>query len=76
MHEDSLMVWKEKADYWKFVDYVRKMLRDSRHSLHTKSTNSIRKALDPMTASKSLAGYTQWNNEVYILTKVIQMLFN
>lgn len=40
------------------------MLGDSRHCLHTESTNSIRKALEPMTAAKLHAGYTTkgWQN--------------
>lgn len=40
------------------------MLGDSRHCLHTESTNSIRKALEPMTAAKLHAGYTtkQWQS--------------
>lgn len=31
--------------------------------------------MDPKTTSKLLAGYTQWDDKVYILTEVIQ-LFN
>lgn len=49
------------------------MLGNSRHCLRVEGNNSIRKPVDPMIASKLLAGYTQWDDKVYILTKVGQL---
>lgn len=52
------------------------MLWNKRDCFYAESINSIRKFVDPMTASKLLARYTQWGNKLYSLTNVIQFLFN